>query len=123
MAVNEITAAKAEFALALAEAGLDVYPYIPDRITPPVVIIRAGSPYLTVTTVGNEYDLGLELVLMATTAMNEMATESLDALIQDTLNALPNYAVMTDVAQPQIFTESGADYYGCVISVNLEITL
>lgn len=123
MPVNEITASKAEFALVLTDAGLDVYPYVPARITPPVVVIRHGSPYLEPATVGREYSLGLELVLLAGTSVNELATETLDQLIQDTLNALPNYAAMSNVSQPQLFTENGADYLGCTISINLDITL
>lgn len=123
MPVNEITAAKAEFALVLTEAGLDVYPYIPNRITPPVVVVRHGSPYLQPATVGNEYSLGLELVLLATTAVNEVATEALDALIEQVINALPNYAYMANVSQPQIFSENGADYLGTSIAINLDITL
>jgi hypothetical protein len=120
---NEITTSKAEFALVLQEAGLDVYPYVPNRITPPVIVMRSGGPYLTPSTLGNDYYLGLELILLATTAVNEVATEALDELIQATLNAMPNYALVTDVAQPSIFNENGADYYGCVISLTLEITL
>jgi hypothetical protein len=123
MTVNEITASKAEFALVLTEAGLDVYPYVPARITPPVIVIRHGSPYLQPSSVGNEYSLGLELILLAGTSVNELATETLDQLIQDTLNALPNYAAMDNVTQPQMFTENGADYLGCTISINLDITL
>lgn len=120
---NEITTSKAEFALVLQEAGLNVYSYVPGRITPPVVVIRHGSPYLQPSTLGNEYFLGLELVVLATTAVNEVATEALDEALQTLLNALPNYANLGDVGQPQIFTENGADYLGATVSITLEITL
>ena len=120
---NEITTSKAEFALVLQNAGLDVYPYVPNRITPPVLVMRSGGPYLTPSSLSNEYSLGVELILLATTAVNEVATEALDELIEKTLNAIPNYALVTDVAQPTIFNENGADYYGCVISLIIDITL
>jgi hypothetical protein len=120
---NEITTSKAEFALVLQEAGLNVYPYVPNRIIPPVVVMRHGTPYLEASTLGNEYHLGLELVILAAPAVNELATEMLDEAIQTLLNALPNYAVLGSVAQPQIFSENSADYLGCTIALTLEITL
>lgn len=120
---NEITTSKAELALVLADAGFEVFPYVPNRIVPPVVVIRAGSPYLQPTTIGKEYDLGLELVVLAAPAVNELATEMLDEAIQDLVNALPNYAVLGNVSQPQIFTENSAEYLGASIPITLEITL
>lgn len=120
---NEITTSKAEFALVLQGAGLDVFPYVPNRITPPTIVMRHGSPYLEPSTLGNEYNLGLELVILAAPAVNELATELLDEVIQDLLNALPNYATLGSVTQPQIFNENNADYLGAVLSITLEITL
>lgn len=120
---NEITTSKAEFALVLQEAGLDVFPYVPNRITPPTIVMRHGNPYLEPSTLGNEYNLGLELVILAAPAVNELATELLDEAIQDLLNALPNYAVLGSVSQPQIFNENNADYLGATLSITLEITL
>lgn len=120
---NEITTSKAEFALVLQNAGLNVYPYVPNRIIPPVVVIRHGNPYLEASTLGNEYNLGLELVVLAAPAVNELATELLDNAIAILLNALPNYALLGSVSQPQIFSENAADYLGCTISITLEITL
>ena len=120
---NEITTSKAEFALVLADAVFEVFPYVPNRIVPPVVVIKAGSPYLEPSTLGNEYNLGLELVILAAPAVNELATEMLDEAIQNLLNALPNYAVLGNVSQPQIFTENSAEYLGATLTITLEITL
>ena len=68
--MDEITVTRAELKLDLTAAGLNVTETIPDRVTPPVVIINSGSPYLTVASVGSEYLLNLELVLVAATATN-----------------------------------------------------
>ena len=62
---NEITISKAEFKLDLEEASIRVLDYVPERITPPIVIINAASPYLTPSTLGTQYDLNLELVVIA----------------------------------------------------------
>jgi hypothetical protein len=120
---NEITTSKAEFALVLQNAGLEVFPYVPGRIVPPVVVMRHGNPYLEPSSLGNEYSLGLELVVLAAPAVNELATELLDEAIETLLNALPNYALMGSVSQPQIYTENGAEYLGASITITLDITL
>jgi len=38
MAVNEITASRAEYALALTALGLRVSSFIPERIVPPIIV-------------------------------------------------------------------------------------
>lgn len=89
---NEITLAKAEFKLDLDAAGINVQDYVPERIVPPIVIINNASPYLTESSLGKEYLLNLELVVIASTATNKQATENLDGAIADVLTALPRYA-------------------------------
>lgn len=122
---NEITASKAEFALDLQTAGLDVLDYVPERITPPIVIITSGTPYLSPETVGNEYRLGLNLTLVASTATNEEATEALDQLIADTVNAVSTlgYVVLKTVNPPFRLAANNAEYLASEISLDLSITL
>ena len=122
--MSEITAAKAEFKLELADAGLNILEYIPERITPPIVLINAASPYLTTAEFG-EWNLGLELVLVAATATNKKATESLDQLIEDTLNAIEplTYARITSVNQPYNLQTNHAEFLSANIYVQLHITL
>jgi hypothetical protein len=122
---NEITASKAEFALDLQTAGLDVLDYVPERITPPIVIITSGSPYLVPETVGNEYRLALNLTLVASTATNEEATEALDQLIADTVNAVSTlgYVVLKTVNPPFRLAANNAEYLASELSLDLSITL
>jgi hypothetical protein len=125
MTVSEITAAKAEFALALADAGLDVVDYIPGRVVPPVVIISSGSPYITPETVGNEYELNLDLKCVAMTADNQMATNALDLLVEQVINALSDlhYIQMKQVNQPYALEANGAVYLAADVGVLVSITL
>lgn len=125
MTTNEITASKAEFALALSSAGLsvDVSTYIPDRITPPLVIMKSGSPYLTPASVGSEYLMHFDLVCIVGTATNNQATEKLEALLEATLNALPGYAKMVSVGQPYALATNSAEYLAADITVNIQITI
>lgn len=120
---NEITLAKAEFKLDLDAAGINVLDYVPERIVPPIVIINSASPYLTPSTIGNEYILSLELVVIAATATNKKATEQLDEAIANVLTALPRYATMTRVNEPYEMQTNNASYLAANISVELEITI
>jgi hypothetical protein len=122
---NEITASKAEFALDLQTAGLEVLDYVPERVVPPIIIITSGSPYLTAETVGNEYRLGLNLTLVASTATNEEATEALDQLIADTVNAISKlgYVVLKTVNPPYRLAANNAEYLASDLNLDLSITL
>ena len=123
MTVNEITASRQEFALALVDAGLDVLSFVPERIVPPVVIINAGAIYLEPETIGREYNLNLEVTAVASQAVNEQATETLDALIEQTINALPGYARLINVQKPYILQANQAEYLAANLGVQLSITL
>ena len=120
---NEITLSKAEFKLDLEAAGIRVLDYVPERITPPIVIINSASPYLSPSSLGNEYNLNLELVVIASTATNKQATENLDQAIHDALNAIPRYARVLRVNEPYNLQTNNAEYLSANISVELEITI
>jgi hypothetical protein len=119
-----ITDARAQLKTDLVTAGLNVVDFIPARITPPVILINAGSPYLEPKSLANQYTLNLELVLVSQNATNEMATQNLDELIEEVLNAIPAYAVITNgVGQPYGLGTNNADYLSANIPLNLIITI
>ncbi len=122
---NEITASKAEFALDLQNAGLDVLDFVPERIVPPIVIVTSGTPYLIAETVGNEYRLGLNVTLVASTATNEEATEALDDLIAQTVSAISTlgYVILKAVNTPFRLAANNAEYLACDLNIDLSITL
>ena len=122
--MSEINASKVEFKLELQEAGLNVLEYVPERITPPIVILNAAQPYLQTAQFG-EWSLGLELVLVASTATNKKATENLDQLIEDVLNAIEplTYVRITSVNQPYNLQTNNAEYLATNLFVSLDITL
>ena len=120
---NEITISKAELKLDLEEAGIRVLDYVPERITPPIVIMSSASPYLTPSTLGTQYDLNLELVVIATTATNKKATENLDQAIHNVLSAMPRYARVIRVNEPYNLQTNNAEYLSANISLELEITI
>jgi hypothetical protein len=120
---NEITAAKVEFKLDLVAEGLIVSDFVPERITPPMVIINSGTPYLRPSTIGNEYVLNLDLVCVAATATNKMATERLDALIEQVINAMPGYARVISAGQPFNLQTNNTEYLAVTVQTDLQITI
>jgi hypothetical protein len=120
---NEITAAKLEFKLDLVAEGLIVSDFVPERITPPVVIINAGIPYLRPSTIGNEYVLNLELVCVAATATNKMASERLDELLESVINAMPGYARVISAGQPFNLQTNNTEYLAVSVQTDLQITI
>lgn len=122
--MSEINDAKVQFKEDLSDAGLNVLEYVPERITPPIVIVNAASPYIQTAEFG-EFTLSLELVLVASTATNKKATENLDQLIEDVLNAIKplTYARMTTVNQPYNLQTNNAEYLSANIYAQLAITI
>jgi hypothetical protein len=122
--MSEINDAKVQFKTDLVAAGLNVLEYVPERITPPIVIVNAASPYVQTAEFG-EYTLGLELVLVSSTATNKKATENLDQLIEDVLLALEplTYARLTSVNQPYNLQTNNAEYLATNIYAQLAITI
>lgn len=120
---NEITLAKSEFSLDLDAAGLNVLDYVPERIVPPIVIVNSASPYLTPSDLSKEYILSLEVIMVAATATNKQATEMLDELIEQVVNAMPSYARLLRVNAPYNLQTGNAEYLAANASVELEITI
>jgi hypothetical protein len=122
---NEITATKAELALDLQNAGLEVLDFVPERVIPPIVIMSPGSPYLVPETVGRDYRISLTLTMVAMTATNEEATEALDALIAQTVSALTplGYVVLNQVNPPFRLAANNAEYLASDLNLDLSLTL
>jgi hypothetical protein len=122
--MSEINDAKVQFKNDLVAAGLNVLAYVPERITPPIVIVNAASPYVQTAEFG-EYNLGLELVLVASTATNKKATENLDQLIEDVLLALEplTYARLISVNQPYNLQTNNAEFLSVNIYAQLAISI
>ena len=121
--MSEVGAAKAELALTLQGEGLDVYSYIPARVTPPVIIIRPASQYITPASVGRGYTANLELQVIAGTADNESTSDDLDDLIEEAILALPADAGLKDVSAPYTLVANGNDYLAATIGIDLQLSI
>lgn len=124
--MNELTATKDDFVNDLIESGLQVetVAFIPERITPPIVIIRPGASYLTPSVLGaKEWQLSLEADLIAATAGNQMVEENLDALIVALVDALPHYARIVSISAPTGLQTGNAEYLSATVTLELAINL
>lgn len=123
MAVNEITASKVEYALALQALGLRVSSYIPERIVPPLVVITPGSPYLTPIALENDWLMGLDVMVIAAPAVNAKASELLDKALATILNGNPDYVRIANVSQPYSLQTNNAEFLAANLTVDIRITL
>lgn len=124
--MNELTATKNDFVADLVLAGLQVetVAFIPERITPPIVVIRPGGSYLTPSVLGaKEWQLSLEADLIAATAGNQMVEENLDALILAFIEALPPYTRLVSMSAPAGLTTGNAEYLSATATLELAINL
>ena len=89
---NPITEARQDVKAALeAVPGLNVYEFVPERITPPVAIVTPDDTYVQPGRVLGEFEVGLRVRLYAKTATNKVVTQALDELIVNVVNALRDF--------------------------------
>ena len=113
MALSEL---RQEVATALEGAGLKTVSYIPERISPPIVLISAGSPYVEEqNTQFNTFLVRLELTIVAGTATNAVATDNLDGLIEQAIVCLGGWTV--EVSQPFMLSANNANYLAARITI------
>lgn len=123
MPVNEITASRAEYALALTALGLKVSSYIPERVVPPTIILSPGTPYLEPSTVDGHWMMRLDVMVIAAHAVNVKASEMLDKAIETILKGNPGYARIVTVGQPYALQTNNAEFLAANIGIDLRITL
>jgi hypothetical protein len=60
---------------------------------------------------------------VAATATNKMATERLDALIEQVINAMPGYARVISAGQPFNLQTNNTEYLAVTVQTDLQITI
>lgn len=108
----------------LHDGGLDhVYGHLPERVTPPVVLLEPSDPYVTdepEQVPAGCFQVAYDLLVTGPTARAEKQTRDLDELIQQVLAALDapgsQWGVST-VAQPFVLTVGSASYLATRITV------
>ena len=89
--MNTLASARKEIKVVLDQAGYTVWSFIPERVTPPVVVLEPGSPYMNEGDAFTLFVCRFDLILLAATATNSKATEDLDQMIMDEVPVIPLY--------------------------------
>jgi len=113
--MNTLASCRSELRLLLAGTGVPVFEFIPERFTPPVLVLEPGSPFMEQGETFCEFDVSFNVIALATSATNEMATEQVDQLICDVLDAVDTWNVVS-VDSPSAFEVNSANYLGTRIS-------
>ena len=110
----------------LVAGGVTAFDHIPARVQPPVAVIAAGNPYITevfdAKTFNHDYQVRMEVTLIASQSTNEVATDQLDELIVNTLTALHGHWEC-DVTQPYQLEVNGALYLSANVQISTTVTI
>ena len=115
--MNTLASARQEIKHVLDQAGYTVWSFIPERVTPPVVVLEPGSPYMNEGDAFTLFVCRFDLILLAATATNSKATEDLDQMIMDCVDALDMYYI-EEVSKPMQIEANGVAYLGTTISIS-----
>jgi len=116
--MSELMTVATELATVLKDAGLPAFPTLPNRITPPVAVVQAGSPFMESGGSFGEFKTRWEITLVTPTGANEVATEKLYTLLEDAIVSLVNskYSVET-VSKPYALEANNAQYVALDLKV------
>lgn len=98
------TELRTELAAALQAAGLPAFAAAPATAPVPSVIINPGSPYLECVGLGRQlsYRVGLVASISAPTFSTSAALETIETLIDATIEALPDGIVASTISSPRL---------------------
>jgi hypothetical protein len=97
------TAAREEIAAALQNANLPAYPSVLGTTPLPAVIMQPGSPYLEKSTIAKDVWTVNFLISVQVQAFDTNASLGMiEALIEQTLEALPDGCIVSDVSAPSL---------------------
>lgn len=103
---NAITEAREDVRDALGSmAGVQVYEFIPERMSAPAAVITPGAPYVRPGQTFNSFVISLNVRLFMRSGTNEVMTEGLDSLIASVIEALRPFGVVS-VDTPGVDSES-----------------
>jgi hypothetical protein len=126
MVSNFLAASRDEIKLQLnsiaTEHDIKVYEFIPERPTTPCFILSPGSPYITQGTAFCDFATRFEVLVLAGKSTNEAATNLLDQLIVESVDALETWFI-DEVETPSAFEINGATFLGTKIQITADKSL
>ena len=101
---------------------IKVYEFVPERPNLPCFVISPGSPYVTQGTAFCDFTTRFEVLVLADNLTNERATELLDQLIVEAVDALETWFI-EEVEQPSAFEVNGGTFLGTKLQLTADKNL
>ncbi|MGC5584149.1 hypothetical protein [Ornithinimicrobium sp. W1665] len=115
--MNTLRALREDLQAVLAPIGT-VLDHLPERITPPVAIIAAGSPYVEAGETFGSWSVRFTVVLVASQGTNQTATRQLDHVVAATAVALDQGAWDVErIDQPTMLGHAGTHFLSTTVDV------
>lgn len=120
---NPLTQARNDVTDLLNAAGLNAYAYMPDRVSPPLVAVQGGTPYVETgnTFTSNLVRFTVRVVLAPGDA--GLRAEELDDMVFAVSDALVDTGWTVTVNEPGSITVGTAEYPAVDISVEQYLDL
>ena len=128
MVSNFLKASREEIKLQLNSVLLQnkqdikVYEFVPERPSLPCFVIAPGSPYITQGTAFCDFATRFEVMVLADKLTNEAATDLLDQLIIEAVDALETWFI-EEVDQPSAFEINGGTFLGTKLQITADKSL
>ena len=124
MVSNFLRASREEIKLQLnaVEEDIQVYEFIPERPALPCFVIAPSSPYISQGTTFCDFTTRFEVLILADKLTNQEATNLLDQLIVDAIDALEPWFI-EEVEQPSAYEINGGTFLGTKIQLTADKTL
>lgn len=123
---NFLRASREEIKLQLnavsTEQDIQVYEFVPERPSLPCYVISPSSPYVSQGTTFCDFTTRFEVLILADKLTNQEATNLLDNLIVEALDALETWFI-EEVEQPSAYEINGGTFLGTKIQITADKTL
>lgn len=119
-----LTNARVGVAEDLTNAGLRVVDHLPERITPPLVVIGLGDPYVEESDSfdNTEFVVRLSLGLIVGASTNAVASRAIDTMIETVLFNLGDWTI-DNVEQPGLRSYHDSLFLTSIIDISNTINI
>ena len=119
----ELKAVRAELKDELAAAGFEnVYSYLPERFSPPALLVSASDNYVVEGLTTCLMKVSLTVTAIAGVATNVNETDSLDDMIEGVIMATGEWFI-DRVSAPFVLEANNANYLASKITLSQEFTI
>ena len=124
--MSTLTDARHELVALLRADGIETYPYLPETLSPPCVVIYPSEPYGTPGTLGPgerfRMTVNYTLACVVPALDNEAGLDACEALIEDVITALPPAITVLRFSRPGL-DDTGAQGSVYVAEVDIAVSI